>query len=177
MSNTEDPNPISIEIFERLCEAHYADIYYTVCFITKDPVLAQDGVQQAFIKAFKQFGTLRKKEKFPSWIVAIALNEIKHIKKRESYLKIVPIESSLHKVAASDDDLDMKIDVQGVLSKLKDHEAEILVLKYFADLPVTQISEILEISEHNVKQRLHRARLKYRELTGAEIGGDYHGVF
>ncbi|MGE5605528.1 MAG: hypothetical protein ACM3YE_07550, partial [Bacteroidota bacterium] len=43
----EDQNPISIEMFERLCEAHYADIYYTVCYITKDPLLAQDGVQQA----------------------------------------------------------------------------------------------------------------------------------
>ncbi|GAB6173674.1 hypothetical protein JCM15765_31520 [Paradesulfitobacterium aromaticivorans] len=79
-------------------------------FITKDPVLAQDGVQQAFIKAFKEFGTLRKKERFSSWIVAIALNEIKHIKTRESYLKIVPIDSSLHKIASSDDDLDIKID-------------------------------------------------------------------
>ncbi|MHB1407125.1 MAG: hypothetical protein ACYCV0_16245 [Desulfitobacteriaceae bacterium] len=44
MPNTEDPNPISLEIFEALCEQHYENIYYTVCFITKDPVLSQDAV-------------------------------------------------------------------------------------------------------------------------------------
>lgn len=177
MSNIEEPNPISIDMFERLCEAHYADIYYTVCYITKDPLLAQDGVQQAFIKAFREFHTLRKREKFNSWIVAIALNEMKHIQKREAHLKIVPIDSNLHTIAAADDDLDMKLDVQEVLNKLNEHEAEILVLKYFADLSVARISEILEISENNVKQRLHRARLKYQELTEAENGGDYHGIF
>ncbi|ODA40039.1 hypothetical protein DSBG_3157 [Desulfosporosinus sp. BG] len=66
-------------------------------------------------------------------------------------------------------DIELKEDIDNALSKLKHNETEILVLKYYADLTLKQISNLLGINLSNTKVRLHRAKEKFRKLIDKDF--------
>lgn len=60
--------------------------------------------------------------------------------------------------------MELKEDINSILNKLKQKETDILVLKYYADLTLQQIADLLEINLSNTKVRLHRAKEKFRKI-------------
>lgn len=166
-----------LESFNLLFKQNYTKIFLTIYFYTNDRYIAEEAVQQAFIIAFKKINDLKNKDKFVSWVTSIAINEAKHLLKKQSEDKIISL-TDIHQNLYSKDieeSVDIKNDVQNVLKQLKDQEAEILVLKYITDLPLRQICDLLGINISNAKIRLLRARKSFRSLIeetfNKEIGG------
>lgn len=166
--------PSEVDLFELLFRQHYEQVFRVVRAYTKDQFIAEDAVQQAFIIAFKKLSDLQDKNKFANWVTVIALNESKRIFKKKSEEKVVyltEIELSSHNNVEA---LEVKQDIEGLLRKLKKQDLEILILKYFSDLTLQQISEVLGINLSNSKVRLHRARESFRRLferDNQDIGG------
>jgi DNA-directed RNA polymerase specialized sigma24 family protein len=63
------------KIFEVLYDIHYDKAFKKAYFILRDPLLCQDVVQEAFIKAFTNIGKLRDNNKFSPWLLAIVEKE------------------------------------------------------------------------------------------------------
>ncbi|WP_425803734.1 RNA polymerase sigma factor [Desulfitobacterium sp. Sab5] len=168
----------SLSIFEVLYRENYNKVYRTVFFYTRDKYITEEAVQQAFIIAFGKIENLTEKDKFASWVTVIALNEAKHILKKQSKAKIIPLtEKYLSDKAGSDIlTVEIKTDINNIFKKLKPQEAEILILKYYVDLTLEEISSIMNISIANVKVRLHRAKESFRKVVDSisnyEQGGE-----
>ncbi|SDI42850.1 RNA polymerase sigma-70 factor, ECF subfamily [Desulfosporosinus hippei DSM 8344] len=160
-----------LDVFEILVKQNYEKVFKTIYFYTKDKYLTEDAVQQAFIIAYKKLNQLKSKDKFESWVTSIALNEAKHILKNKINKKITII-NDFHIETLSyseEDNIDLKGDIDNALNKLKHKDNEILVLRYYADLTLQQISDLLDISLSNTKVRLHRAKEAFRKLMNQEI--------
>lgn len=164
--------------FEVLCQEYYGKVYQTVYFFTRDKFVTEDAVQQAFVIAFQKINDLKSQDKFSSWVTAIALNGAKHLLKAKSEAKVIPLNDTLPaNYNESFPDVETRADVRHVLRALKPQDAEILLLKYFADLTLEQIASVKNVTQATVKMRLHRARESYRraillDTTKHDIGGE-----
>jgi len=157
---------VDLEMFEILVNQNYKKVYQTVYTYTNDNCISEDAIQQAFVIAYMKLDQLKTKDKFASWVISIALNEAKRMLKSKYNDKFTPL-TDLHLDKLSDNKenaIDLKEDINSVLSKLKKKETEILVLKYYADLSLQQIADFLGINLSNTKVRLHRAKEKCRNL-------------
>lgn len=167
------------ESFELLFKENYTKIFLTIYYYSNDQYIAEDAVQQAFIIALKKMNQLKDKDKFVPWVTSIAINEAKHLLKQQSGNRIISLTDVHQNLYTKDleESLDLKNDVQDILKRLKDQEAEILVLKYITDLTLRQICDLLGINIPNAKIRLFRARKSFRSLIEEtfhkEIGGGF----
>lgn len=167
----------SLSMFEILYRENYSKVYKTVYFYTRDKYISEEALQQAFIIAFKKIGSLVEKDKFSSWVTVIALNEAKHLLKKQSEIKIVPIDE-LNLIGKTENKFfaaEIKTDIDNVFKKLKPQEAEVLIYKYYADLTLEQISSIMNISIANVKVRLYRAKDSFKKNIGESSDYEQEG--
>lgn len=161
MNKTSD-----LDFFEILVKQNYDKVYRAVYAYTKDRFVSEDAVQQAFIIVFRKINELKDKDKLASWATIIAINESKHILKKRANENVVYLPDMELGFSGNfnEDQLDSKSDIKNLLKNLKKPETEILILKYYADLTLQQISEVLGINLSNTKVRLHRARESFRKL-------------
>ncbi|EGW39430.1 RNA polymerase sigma factor, sigma-70 family protein [Desulfosporosinus sp. OT] len=162
---------INLEIFEIITKQNYKKVYQTVYSYTNNKHISEDAVQQAFVIAYKQINQLKFKDKFASWVITIALNEAKRMLKDKNNSKITSLTDFHLNILqeSKETDVELKEDIDNALSKLKHNETEILVLKYYADLTLQQISDLLGINLSNTKVRLHRAKVKFRKLIDKDF--------
>lgn len=169
----------SLAMFEVLCRQNYDKVYRTVFYYTKDNFITEEAVQQAFVISFRKIDTLLDKEKFASWVITIALNEAKHLLKKRQLEKTVILFKGIPNIPKGDSSLsslETKMDVNNILKRLKPQEAEVLILKYYADLTMEQIASSTNLSLSNVKVRLHRAKESFRramkDVSNQDLGGE-----
>jgi RNA polymerase sigma-70 factor, ECF subfamily len=159
-------NGLSLDIFEILVKENYDKVYRVIYYYTRDQFLSEDAVQQAFVTAYSNLHQLKAKDKFASWVITIALNEAKRMLKNNNCPTVTPItDAHLGKYQDNmETAIELKVDMNTVINKLKQKDTEILVLKYYADLTLQQIADFLGLNISNTKVRLHRAKEKFRDL-------------
>lgn len=127
----------------------------------KDKTLAEDILQNTWVKAINALSNFEDNN-FSAWMFAIARNEL-----RQHWRKKQPDSVDEFKDEPSADDrekIDSKLTVEKVLSKLTEEEAEIIRLKYIADLSVKDIARILNINQVAARVRIHRILKKAENL-------------
>lgn len=167
----------NLDIIEILVKQNYKKVYQAVFALTKDKYISEDAVQQAFVIAYKKLDQLNSKDKFCSWVISIALNEAKRMLIRKNSDKITSI-TDYHLSTLSYEesgDIELREDINDVLNKLKQKDTEILILKYYADLTLVQISNLLGIKLSNAKVRLHRAKEEFRKLVDSDYNQNIGG--
>lgn len=162
---------LDLDIFEILVKQNYKKVYQTVYTYTKDKYISEDAVQQAFMIAYYKLDQLKAKDKFSSWVTSIALNEAKRMFNDKNNTMITTIKDfHLNRLPDNqENDIELKEDIGNVLNKLKQKDMEILVFKYYADLTLQQISDLLGNKLSNTKVRLHRAKEAFRLLIDKDI--------
>ena len=139
--------------------------------------LAEDLVADVFERAFLKAGSLRNDEAFSTWLFTIARNVIiSHSRKhhRETVVdpdvmrEIAPSGASVENELLMREELDL---VVTLLRGFPQREQDILALKFDAELSNTQIANIMELSEANVRVILFRTLRRLREQMLARRKG------
>lgn len=157
------------KIFEVLYDIHYDKAFKKAYFILRDPLLCQDVVQEAFIKAFTNIGKLRDNNKFSSWLLAIVENEaLISIKSNFKYIQTDIIDLVECQNGTISKDLEIPDEavekkmvdemVVNIVNNLDTIHREVIIYKYYYELTDVEIASILKIREGTVKSRLHRAK-------------------
>ena len=125
---------------------------------------AMDAVSEAILKAYVNLGKLRDREKFKAWMMRILANEAYKIcNKRKRAISI----EELGEIAAIDSDSESLVLWSAIESLSKDLRAAV-VLFYYDDFSIKEISKVLGISQGAIKTRLSRAREKLRSILSDE---------
>ena len=139
---------------------------------------AEDILQEAFIKIWKNLHGYDPRLTLESWIFRIVHNEtISFWRKKTSYSKdkVVSIDddrimNSLSAENINHDDVDsVSRLVEDILPLLKLEHREVLVLKFLEDKSYEEISDILKIPEGTVATRINRAKKSFRELASGKF--------
>ena len=142
--------------------------------------IAEEITQDTFLNAYKRLSTLKKPQRFASWLYVIAANRCSSwLRKKRLWTQ--PLED----LEETDDEQQQKLTYSGyvvaenerttaeaqrdvvkkLLAKLQESERTIMTLHYFGEMSCTEIGTFLGVSKNTIKSRLRRAqqRLKKEE--------------
>ena len=125
-----------------------------LCFLTTlDLEVAADAAQEAMLRAFSRWATLR--EEMPlAWVRTVALNLCRSRWRRaQRELRLLP---RLYSVSAPPPAPD--VDLIAALRSLPRRQREAIVLRYWGDLTVEQCASAMGVTAGSVNQHLNRAR-------------------
>ena len=137
----------------------YGDSLLRMCFLyLKDVHLAEDAVQDTFIKIYKSYSQFKGKSAEKTWIMRIAINTCKNYL-RNSWWKDIDEAKALERVCVNDKVDALKDDMLLTeIMKLSSKYKEVILLFYYQDMKIKNISHVLKIPEGTVSVRLKRAR-------------------
>lgn len=159
--------------FSDLAERHLADSYRLAALILGDPADAQDATHDAFVAAWRHWGSLRDPGRFEAWFGKILVNVCRDRLRRSRRYEVRDVADISDELAApaSGDPAAAAGEHDAVgrgMGRLEPDQRIVLVLRYYRDLPVDEIAARLGIPSGTVKSRLHYA---LRDL-GVALGGE-----
>ena len=164
-------NEAAIEMFVHQYET---SIFRLALSIVGDPAEANEVTQATFIAALRSlpaYQDYQDKKSFKAWLYTIALNHSRsHLRKRKILERLRTTLTSIFKVETEKQILpeeaviqsEKEAQVWSSLNQLDERHRIVVVLRYFHELSIAEISEILSISEGTIHSRLHSAREKLR---------------
>jgi RNA polymerase sigma-70 factor (ECF subfamily) len=157
---------------ETLFAKHHGEIYAYLLRMMRDPEVAADMAQDAFIKAYKNYDTLEKPENARAWLYQIAhrvaLDEIR----RRKIIRFFPWTGESHGSVPSAEHLVMDArlsgDMQRALERIPERQRAALLLAELHDLTGLELAAALGVSHVAARALLTRARESLRQALAVE---------
>jgi RNA polymerase sigma-70 factor, ECF subfamily len=157
---------------ENLFAKHHGEIYAYLMRMMRDPEMAADMTQDAFVKAYKNYASLEKPENARAWLYQIAhrvaLDEIR----RRKIIRFLPWTGESKGSAPSAEHLVMEArlsgDMQRALARIPERQRAALLLAELHDLTGLELAEALGVSHVAARALLTRARESLRQALAAE---------
>jgi len=161
-------NEAAIELFVR----HYeTSVFRLALSVVGDEAEANEITQETFIAALRSLPSYQEKKSLKAWLYTIALNRSRsHLRKRKTLERLRNTLNSIFHVEVQKLDLpeetilqhDKEAQIWKALNQLDEPFRIVVVLRYFHELPIAEISEILSVNEGTIHSRLHTARDRLR---------------
>jgi RNA polymerase sigma-70 factor (ECF subfamily) len=148
-------------------------IYNLALRILRNKEDAEDVLQETFLQVIKKLNTFDGRSSFFTWIYRIGTNaSLMKLRKKKQVFAELPDKPDLEDHLFIDWSQDPSLDVQNeeiknildkAISELSDNYRSVFILRDLENLSIRETSNILNITEENVKIRLRRARLYLRD--------------
>ena len=156
--------------------AHQGVAFRAAYLILRDPVEAEDALQEAFVKAYRALARFRPGAPFAPWILAIVSNEARNRRKaagRRAGLALraaeeAPRGDGFPSPEASVVASERRAELLKALEGLREEDRAVIGYRYFLDLSEAETAEILGCARGTVKSRLSRALGRLREAVRKE---------
>ncbi len=136
--------------------------YYRLAYsYVKNQDDALDIVQESIYKAISSLNTVQSSEYIKTWFYRIVINTSLDFLRKQKKI-VVADDETLEFYSPGADDNYKDIDLQKALEDLPPNYRSIVVLRFFEDLKIEEIGEILELNVNTVKTRLYSALKKLR---------------
>lgn len=168
------------EILHDLMILYGQDLLYLSYTYLKDKHLAEDAVQDVYIRCYNHLAKFRHDSSVKTWLYKITVNRCKDMLRGSSYRNINfnPFRMHLEKSnePSIEDQFIKKRDSEALSRKVLELPVkyrEVIILFYFEDLAIQDISSLLNLKVNSVKSRLHRGRKQLSQMYGerSEEGG------
>ncbi|MCC5919502.1 MAG: RNA polymerase sigma factor [Cyclobacteriaceae bacterium] len=163
------------EAFRVLVERHKDRIFTTIYLIVKEKYVAEDLLQDTFIKAVKTIkeGRYNEEGKFLPWILRIAHNlAIDHFRKGKRYPTIVMddgvnLMDKLNFVDPSMEDdhikKEIKVKLKQYIKDLPKAQKQVLIMRHFLDMSFQEIADATNVSINTALGRMRYALINLRK--------------
>mgnify|MGYP002131390795 CR=1 FL=1 len=166
--------------FETLVKKTKSKVYTTIYLIVKDRYIAEDLLQETYIKAIDvlKSGRYNEEGKFMPWIVRIAHNlAIDYFRKEKRYPTIVLEDGSIvfNSFEFSEDsfeDIQLKqdqiVNIRELVKKLPDEQREVLILRHYEELSFQEIADMTQVSINTALGRMRYALINLRKMLNKQ---------
>ncbi|MCR2821730.1 sigma-70 family RNA polymerase sigma factor [Lederbergia panacisoli] len=162
-------------VIEQLMDFYSEKVYLLAYSFVKDKGLAEDISQEVFLKAYKYLDSFRQEAALKSWLYRITVNTSKDFLKKKGMKQLLlgssffenfkRTESAEISFLKSDRNEEL---LQSILTLPMKYRA-VIVLHYFYDVKINELSSILNLNTNTVKTRLSRGRgILKQKLTAKE---------
>jgi RNA polymerase sigma factor (sigma-70 family) len=156
-----------LKAYNSLMLKYQATAYKMALIYCKDRENAYDIVQDSFLKAYENLSKFRFESSFKTWLMKIvyyeSLNWIKKNKKSEYFLDIDECEYVIDSKVRTDDVLvqtEKEKIIKNSLESLNKKHKTVVYLKYYENLSLKEIADIIETTEGTIKSILFRSMEK-----------------
>jgi len=154
------------ETLIRLVHDYETELLRLCYMLLGDVHLAQDAVQETYVKLYRTLDCFRGECSEKTWITRIAINVCKDIK-RQRWFRFVNRSVSLdmlpdEAISCSQEQSELFLDLINLPEKYK----EVILLHYYQQLSLEETAQALHISKRTVSYRLNKARALLRIELG-----------
>jgi RNA polymerase sigma-70 factor (ECF subfamily) len=156
----------SHEAFDALATAAYHRLYAIARRILREPYLAEDAVQDALLRAWRDLRALRDRDRFDAWLHRLLVHachdQVRRTRRRPAEVRELALEPP-----APGDDLARVADrdaIERAFLELPVQQRAALVLTHYVGLPAPEVAAILGIPAGTVHSRLHYGARSMREI-------------
>ncbi len=152
--------------FESAVRAHAAELYRYAYWLARDRQLAEDTVQEAFLRAWRSFREVRDEHSVRAWFYTIVRNEFYRLSGRDAGR---PQTVDIEELEIADSQAGVfGMEIRDALKGLPAAYAEPLALQVLGGFSCGEIASMLATTEGAIMTRLTRARQALKKLTTAE---------
>ena len=158
------------EAFDALASAAYHRLYAIARRILRDGYAAEDSVQDALVKAWREIRGLRDPGAFDAWLHRLLVNacrdHARRTRRRPIELPALPIDREEPR-----DDLAQLADrdeLERAFLELSVEHRAVLVLTHYVGLPAAEVARVLGLPPGTVASRLHYGARAMRAALGRE---------
>lgn len=175
-------------LYEIIMRRYNQRLYRVARAILRDDGEAEDVMQDAYVRAYQHLDQFNGAAQFSTWLTRIAINESLHrLRLRNRNILIGDMdgdgEDSM-KLSESSLDPERSASVAEVgdllekaLLNLPEPYRVVMMLRDIEEMSTAETAAALDISEQNVKVRLHRGRAMARNWLFAQVGSNAPGAF
>ncbi len=127
---------------------------------------ALDLCQESFLKAYRELGNLKDRDRFSSWLYRIAHNVCYSRFRKDQGKTFVELDPN---VGASRMPIENRLAVEKALSQLPDDQKEVVVLKVYQGLRFDEIAAVQDAPVSTVKSRLYMSFDKLKSVLGEQV--------
>jgi RNA polymerase sigma-70 factor (ECF subfamily) len=151
--------------FERLVDRHQHRLFTRAARTLGSRSEAEDAVQEAFLRAWRNLGSFRGTALFSTWLYRICVNAAHDLRERRVP---EPAEAAETTPDSRDRFVDRELsgELQRALAELDDDQRRTVVLCDVLGCSYAEAAEALEVAEGTVKSRLFRARRELAQRLG-----------
>jgi RNA polymerase sigma-70 factor (ECF subfamily) len=161
---------------EELFARHHNEIFAYLLRMLRDPELAADLTQDAFVKAYKAYDALQKPENARAWLYQIAHRVALDDLRRRRIVRFVPLVGEARTTAPSAERLVMDArlsgELQRALERIPERQRQALLLAELHDMTGLELAAALGVSHVAARALLTRARESLRQALAAEKAAD-----
>ena len=133
---------------------------------TKNKEDSIDIMQNAYVALLKTNKSFESSEHIKYFLIRVTINESINFLKSHQYKRVIKDNEFVMNIPNKEDEL--PYDLSKIVSILPEKYKTIIILHYYDDMKIKDISKILKISESAVKKRLERARNLIKEKIEEE---------
>lgn len=174
-------------LFEIIMRRYNQRLYRVAHSILRDDAEAQDVMQDAYVRAYQHLDQFAGRAKFSTWLTRIAVHEAlarAHRRSRVQGLDAEPYGGNMDPLVSKTPDPEQQASdrelvalLQSAVLALPANYRSVLVLRDIEEMSTSDTAEALDLTEENVKVRLHRARALLRRELFARAGAQRSQAF
>ena len=159
------------DALEAIIEKYYSDIYSFLCRRIGDKSYAEDLTQDVFLKFSVSLPQYKEQNKLKSYLFAIAVNSSNDYFRRN---KEELVENNFDNVSYKtqfEKELEKAQAVKNAVMSLSPKQRDVVILRYYHDMKIKEIAEVLSIPQATVKTQLYRGEKNLKNLLKGELEG------
>jgi RNA polymerase sigma-70 factor (ECF subfamily) len=167
--NSNDVDQERRKRFDRVVTVFHQDMYRYAAWLCRDPGIAEEVVQEALLRSWKSLDALRDDDAAKPWLLTIVRRENARYfeRKRLETVDIDNLSPAQSAMLAETEDSEID-DMRQAIYRLEDDYREPLVLQVLMGHSTKEIAELMGIQQGAVLTRLHRARIKLKDIVVSE---------
>jgi len=157
------PGPESRKRLHDLVETYERDVLHLCCVYLRDVTMAEDAVQETFLKAYRALHTFKGESSEKTWLYRIAINVCIDMR-RSRWYRFIDQRVDMDQLRIPVNGIsEVSIALMQEILSLPARYREVVFLFYYEDMKLAEIAQLLKISASTVSDRLRKARAMLRK--------------
>lgn len=154
--------------FETLVRLYSSSLYRYAFWLCQDKGIAEDLVQETFLRAWRSLDSLKKDKAAKSWLITIVRREnARRFEKKRPDTVDMPLDTFATEHANEPETKQKGTELQRDIMRLAPEYREPLVLSLLYGFTADEIGKIMELNANTVMTRIHRAKKQLQEQLKA----------
>lgn len=169
MSIVTDPDRLKKEKLANLMAQYERDLLRMCCVYLRDASMAEDAVQETFLKAYRALDSFKGDSSEKTWLYSIAMNVCRDMRRLAWYRYVdrrVDFDCLPIPVAPASD---VSIALMSEVMRLPRKYMEVVWLHYYEDLSFREIGQLLGVTVSAVSHRMARAKRMLRSALKGDV--------
>jgi RNA polymerase sigma-70 factor, ECF subfamily len=153
------------QILIKLMDKYSQEVMWLAYSYVKDMYIAEDLTQEVFIKCYENLDTFRGHSTIRTWLFRITINSCKDYLKSSYFKRMIPSIIKPNRIFVAKDTPEHMVQLKYQKKNLSKHllsmpvkYREVIILYYFQELKIKEISNLLNTNENTIKTRLRKAK-------------------